>query len=107
MGSPSSSTSGREATRSSSRRSCGSWSRPGYLVGEARGLPAYAAPWTTRGVPASVQAILTARIDRLEPAPSAPPAASVIGKEVAEPALRLVAGAAERDGLDPPLPIRP
>jgi class 3 adenylate cyclase/tetratricopeptide (TPR) repeat protein len=43
-------------------------------------------------VPATVQVILAARIDRLEAAKALLQAAAVIGKEVPEPALRRVAG---------------
>jgi predicted ATPase/class 3 adenylate cyclase len=62
----------------------------GYLVGE-RGAYRLTRPVGDTGVPATVQAILAARIDRLETAKALLQAASVIGKEVPEPALRLVA----------------
>ncbi len=52
-------------------------------------------------VPASVQTVLAARIDRLDPeAKRLLQVASVVGKEVAERALRLTAGL-ERDEIDP------
>ena len=63
----------------------------GYLVGE-RGAYRLTKPVGDTGVPATVQAILAARIDRLETAKALLQAASVIGKEVPEPALRMVAG---------------
>ena len=63
----------------------------GYLVGE-RGGYRLTKPVDQTGVPATVQAILAARIDRLETAKALLQAASVIGKEVPEPALRIVAG---------------
>jgi class 3 adenylate cyclase/tetratricopeptide (TPR) repeat protein len=63
----------------------------GYLVGD-RGGYRLTRPVDDTGVPATVQAILAARIDRLETAKALLQAASVIGKEVPEPALRLVAG---------------
>ena len=62
----------------------------GYLVGE-RGAYRLTRPVGDTGVPATVQAILAARIDRLETAKALLQAASVIGKEVPEQALRLVA----------------
>jgi tetratricopeptide (TPR) repeat protein len=51
-------------------------------------------------VPATVQAILAARIDRLETAKALLQAASVIGKEVPEPALKLVSGVSDEDLAD-------
>jgi class 3 adenylate cyclase/tetratricopeptide (TPR) repeat protein len=63
----------------------------GYLQGE-RGLYRLTKPVGDTGVPATVQAILAARIDRLATAKALLQAASVIGKEVPEPALRMVAG---------------
>jgi class 3 adenylate cyclase/tetratricopeptide (TPR) repeat protein len=70
----------------------------GYLEGE-RGAYTLTKPVADTGVPATVQAILAARIDRLETAKALLQAASVIGKEVPEPALRMVAGV-EGDALD-------
>jgi class 3 adenylate cyclase/tetratricopeptide (TPR) repeat protein len=73
----------------------------GYLVGE-RGAYRLTKPVGDTGVPATVQAILAARIDRLETAKALLQAASVIGKEVPEPALRIVAGVDDEalaDGL--------
>jgi class 3 adenylate cyclase/tetratricopeptide (TPR) repeat protein len=62
----------------------------GYLKGE-RGAYRLTKPVGDTGVPATVQAILAARIDRLETAKALLQAASVIGKEVPEAALRMVA----------------
>jgi class 3 adenylate cyclase/tetratricopeptide (TPR) repeat protein len=73
----------------------------GYLVGE-RGAYRLTRPVDDTGVPATVQAILAARIDRLETAKALLQAASVIGKEVPEAALKIVAGvddAALAEGL--------
>jgi class 3 adenylate cyclase/tetratricopeptide (TPR) repeat protein len=70
----------------------------GYLEGE-RGACRLTKPVADTGVPATVQAILAARIDRLETAKSLLQAASVIGKEVPEPALRMVSGV-EGDALE-------
>jgi class 3 adenylate cyclase len=73
----------------------------GYLVGE-RGGYRLTRPVDDTGVPATVQAILAARIDRLETAKALLQAASVIGKEVPEAALKMVAGvddAALAEGL--------
>ena len=73
----------------------------GYLEGE-RGSYRLTKPVTDTGVPATVQAILAARIDRLETAKKLLQAASVIGKEVPEPALKLVSGVDDEalaDGL--------
>ncbi len=63
----------------------------GNLEGE-RGAYRLTKPMGDAKVPATVQAILAARIDRLEAAKTLLQAASVIGKEVPEPALRRVAG---------------
>ena len=62
----------------------------GYLVGD-RGAYRLTKPVGDTGVPATVQAILAARIDRLETAKALLQAASVIGKEVPETALKMVA----------------
>ncbi|MFL5907704.1 MAG: ATP-binding protein, partial [Solirubrobacterales bacterium] len=66
----------------------------GYLEGE-RGAYRLTKPVAHTGVPATVQAILAARIDRLETAKALLQAAAVIGKEVPEPALKMVAGVDE------------
>ena len=63
----------------------------GYLEGD-RGSYRLTKPIGDTKVPATVQAILAARIDRLETAKALLQAAAVIGKEVPEPALRRVAG---------------
>ncbi|MEK6328825.1 MAG: hypothetical protein AABM66_15075, partial [Actinomycetota bacterium] len=63
----------------------------GNLEGE-RGAYRLTKPVEDTGVPATVQAILAARIDRLEAAKTLLQAAAVIGKEVPEPALRIVSG---------------
>jgi adenylate cyclase len=63
----------------------------GYFEGE-RGAYRLMRPMEETGVPATVQAILAARIDRLAAAKALLQAAAVIGKEVPEPALRIVAG---------------
>ncbi len=63
----------------------------GNLEGE-RGAYRLTKPVEGAGVPATVQAILAARIDRLEAAKTLLQAAAVIGKEVSEPALRIVSG---------------
>jgi class 3 adenylate cyclase/tetratricopeptide (TPR) repeat protein len=73
----------------------------GYLEGD-RGSYRLTKPVGDTGVPATVQAILAARIDRLATAKALLQAAAVIGKEVPEPALRMVAdvdGEALADGL--------
>jgi class 3 adenylate cyclase/tetratricopeptide (TPR) repeat protein len=73
----------------------------GYLEGD-RGSYRLTKPVGDTGVPATVQAILAARIDRLETAKTLLQSASVIGKEVPEPALKLVSGVddeALEDGL--------
>jgi class 3 adenylate cyclase/tetratricopeptide (TPR) repeat protein len=63
----------------------------GYLEGD-RGSYRLTKPVDDTRVPATVQAILAARIDRLENAKALLQAAAVIGKEVPEPALRIVSG---------------
>ena len=91
-GSRSRSTSAPPVTPSSSRRSSASWPRPGGCEGE-RGAYRLAGSVDDAGVPASVQAILAARIDRLDPAAKdLLQTASVLGKEFGERALRLSAG---------------
>ncbi len=64
----------------------------GYLEGD-RGSYRLTKPVDDSRVPATVQAILAARIDRLASAKALLQAAAVIGKEVPEQALRLVADA--------------
>jgi class 3 adenylate cyclase/tetratricopeptide (TPR) repeat protein len=72
----------------------------GALEGE-RGAYRLARPVEDSGVPASVQTVLAARIDRLRPeAKRLLQAASVAGKEVPERALRLSAGL-EREEIEP------
>jgi class 3 adenylate cyclase/tetratricopeptide (TPR) repeat protein len=72
----------------------------GGLEGE-RGAYRLARPVAEEGVPASVQTVLAARIDRLAPeAKRLLQVASVAGKEVAERALRLAAGL-EPEEIDP------
>jgi class 3 adenylate cyclase/tetratricopeptide (TPR) repeat protein len=67
----------------------------GTLEGE-RGAYRLVGSVEDTGVPPTVQVILAARIDRLEPASKAVlQSASVIGKEVPEPALRRVTGLAD------------
>jgi predicted ATPase/class 3 adenylate cyclase len=69
----------------------------GYLEGE-RGAHRLARPIDGAGVPVTVQAILAARIDRLSPpAKSLLGVASVIGRELSERELRLVAGLSEEE----------
>jgi class 3 adenylate cyclase/tetratricopeptide (TPR) repeat protein len=63
----------------------------GNLEG-ARGDYRLTKPVGDTGVPATVQAILAARIDRLAAAKALLQAAAVFGKEVPEPALRIVSG---------------
>ncbi len=63
----------------------------GYLESDHGGYRLTKPVGDTR-VPDTVQAILAARIDRLATAKALLQAAAVIGKEVPEPALRLVAG---------------
>ena len=67
----------------------------GHFAGE-RGAYRLVRPVEEAGVPATVQAILTARIDRLEPAAKQLlQVSSVVGKEVGERALGLTAGLTE------------
>lgn len=74
----------------------------GYLVGE-RGAYRLARPIEDAGVPASVQAVLAARIDRLEPeAKQLLQVASVVGKEISAEALGLAAGL-EEEAIEPTL----
>ncbi len=74
----------------------------GFLEGE-RGAYRLARPVEDAGVPTTVQAILTARIDRLSPtAKQLLQVASVVGKEGGARALQLTAGL-DPDELDPPL----
>ena len=68
----------------------------GNLEGE-RGAYVLARPVEETGVPATVQAILAARIDRLAAAKSLLQDAAVIGKEVPEPALRMVSGLSDEE----------
>ena len=69
----------------------------GHLEGE-RGAYRLARPIEDAGVPVTVQAVLAARIDRLDPdAKHLLQVASVVGKEVSGEALRLTAGL-ERGG---------
>jgi len=69
----------------------------GYLEGE-RGAYRLARPVEDAGVPATVQTVLAARIDRLGPeAKRLLQAASVAGKEIGERALVLVGGLADRE----------
>jgi tetratricopeptide (TPR) repeat protein len=64
----------------------------GHLVG-ARGSYRLAGPIESAGVPATVQAVLAARIDRLDPdAKQLLQVASVVGKEVSGKALGMTAG---------------
>ena len=74
----------------------------GYLEGE-RGSYTLARPVEDTGVPATVQAVLSARIDRLSPdAKRLLQVASVVGKELDVRALCLTTGL-DRDDLDPVL----
>ena len=74
----------------------------GHLEGE-RGAYRLARPIEDAGVPVTVQAILAARIDRLDPdAKQLLQVASVVGKEVSGRALGMTAGL-ERDRIDPVL----
>jgi class 3 adenylate cyclase/tetratricopeptide (TPR) repeat protein len=74
----------------------------GHFEGE-RGAYRLVRPVEEAGVPATVQAVLAARIDRLEPAAKQLlQAASVVGKEVSERALGLIAGLS-KDELNPVL----
>lgn len=69
----------------------------GYLEGE-RGAYRLARPIEDAGVPVTVQAVLGARIDRLDPAEKhLLQVASVVGKEVSGEALRLTAGLGEEE----------
>ncbi len=69
----------------------------GHLEG-TRGAYRLARPVEDVGVPATVQTVLAARIDRLEPeAKRLLQAASVAGKEISERTLVLVGGLVERD----------
>jgi adenylate cyclase len=74
----------------------------GHLEGE-RGAYRLVAPIEDAGVPVTVQAILAARIDRLEPdSKQLLQVASVVGKEVSAEALGLTAGL-ETVGIEPVL----
>jgi adenylate cyclase len=74
----------------------------GHLEGE-RGAYRLVRPVEETGVPATVQAVLGARIDRLEPAAKLLlQVASVVGKEVGARALGMTAGLSEEE-LDPAL----
>ena len=74
----------------------------GFLEGE-RGAYRLSRPVEDTGVPATVQAILAARIDRLDPnAKELLQVASVVGKELGIRALRLTAGLSEEE-MDPAL----
>jgi adenylate cyclase len=74
----------------------------GYLEGE-RGAYRLSRPVEDSGVPVTVQAILTARIDRLDPnAKQLLQVASVVGKELGARALRLAAGLEEKE-MEPAL----
>lgn len=69
----------------------------GHLEGE-RGAYRLARPIEDAGVPVTVQAVLGARIDRLDPAEKhLLQVASVVGKEVSGEALRLTAGLGEEE----------
>jgi class 3 adenylate cyclase/tetratricopeptide (TPR) repeat protein len=71
----------------------------GYLEGE-RGAYRLARPIEDAGVPVTVQAVLAARIDRLDPqAKQLLQVASVLGKEVGEEALAMCAGL-EADAME-------
>jgi class 3 adenylate cyclase/tetratricopeptide (TPR) repeat protein len=74
----------------------------GHLVGE-RGAYRLARPIEDAGVPVTVQAVLAARIDRLDPeAKQLLQVASVVGKEVSAEALGLAAGLLE-EAIEPTL----
>jgi adenylate cyclase len=74
----------------------------GYLEGE-RGAYRLARPIEDAGVPVTVQAVLGARIDRLDPAAKQLlQVASVVGKEVSGRALGMAAGI-DSDRIDPVL----
>ena len=75
--------------------------RGGHLEGE-RGAYRLARPIEDAGVPATVQAVLAARIDRLDPAAKQLlQVASVVGKEVSDAALGLTAGPASAEEIEP------
>jgi class 3 adenylate cyclase len=75
----------------------------GNLVGE-RGAYRLTAPIDAVALPATVQALLAARIDRLgEPAKHLLQAAAVIGKQFDEPLLREVSGLVDDHDLGPAL----
>ena len=85
--SPTRSASAPAATRSSSRRSCSRWSRPGSSQGE-RGAYRLVRRSSELEMPATVQAVLAARIDRLaEREKHVLQTAAVIGKEFPESVL--------------------
>ena len=72
----------------------------GSLIGE-RGAYRLTAPIDALALPATVQALLAARIDRLgEPAKHLLEAAAVIGKQFDEPLLREVSGLVDTHDLD-------
>jgi adenylate cyclase len=72
----------------------------GSLIGE-RGAYRLTAPTDALALPATVQALLAARIDRLgEPAKHLLQAAAVIGKQFDEPLLREVSGLVDGHDLD-------
>jgi class 3 adenylate cyclase/tetratricopeptide (TPR) repeat protein len=74
----------------------------GYLDGE-RGAHRLARPIEDARVPVTVQAVLAARIDRLDPAAKQLlQVASVVGKEIGDRALGMTAGL-DRDRIDPVL----
>ena len=74
----------------------------GYLVGEPGGYR-LARPIEDAGVPVTVQAVLSARIDRLDgEAKQLLQVASVVGKEVSAEALGITAGLAE-EAIEPTL----
>jgi class 3 adenylate cyclase/tetratricopeptide (TPR) repeat protein len=76
----------------------------GHLEGE-RGAYRLARPIEGAGVPVTVQAILAARIDRLDPAAKQLlQVASVVGKEIGDRALGLTAGL-EIEEIDPALGV--
>ncbi len=75
----------------------------GNLEGK-RGAYRLARPVENTGVPASVQTVLAARIDRLQPeAKRLLQAASVAGKEVGEATLGSITGTADAEALEAPL----
>ena len=88
---------GRRATRYSSRRACGPSRKTKALIGE-RGAYRLAHDAKAIQVPATVQAILAARIDRLPPEDKRLlQAASVIGKDVPFALLLAIAELGEED----------